>query len=129
MSSGASARPLPEGLLDALLQRAPLHVFVFDRGLSCRYAAPFGSAFLGLMREEMLGRAVAEIVPPVGNGLHSALERVAAEGATWRHPGYRYRHRGATGEMLYVWSVQAEPVAIERERGVLLMLQDVIDSV
>jgi nitrogen fixation/metabolism regulation signal transduction histidine kinase len=121
--------PLPGSLLDRVLISAPLHVFVFDRRLICRYAAPAGDRFLGRTRDQLVGCHAAEVVPSSGNGLQPALERVAAGGAIWQHPSYRYRHRTAAREMRYIWTVQARPLPIEDETGVLLMLQDVIDAV
>ena len=132
MSDELGGSLLSGSVLDELLQRTPLHIFLFDRMLSCRYAAPVGGAFLGLRREQLLGRAVTEILPPAGNGLHAALQRVAVDGLVWQHPHYRYSHQTVMGEVLSVWSIQAEQVAIragEDERGVLLILQDLIDCV
>jgi hypothetical protein len=119
----------PTPLWDLVLRLAPLHVFVFDAGLVCRYAAPLDGTFLGQPGERCLNRHASEFLPPATDGLGSALEGVLQEGAPWRTDHYRYSHRVGDAETVYTWAIEATPIQAPPHRGILLTLTDVLQLV
>jgi PAS domain S-box-containing protein len=119
----------PHAFWDRVLRAAPSHLFVFDTALICRYAAPAGEDFLGMPRDNLLGRHAAEILPPASNGLRPLLERAAFEGQEATVPQYRYTHRVGDAETIHVWSIQATPLRMNSYRGVLMALSDIVDLV
>lgn len=128
MTRSSEPQPL-RSLLDEALQRVPIHVFILDGALVCRYAAPAGETFLGLPRERLVGLDIGAILPPARNGLRPALHGAARQGVSWTHPAHEYRHQSDEGEVLYVWAIRVEPVALHDERGVLLTLQDIAEHI
>jgi hypothetical protein len=131
--------PLPAVLLESLLRQAPLDVLLFDMALRCRYAALAGETLFGRTAVELLGRPAAEILPPAGGELGSALRLAAEQAAGSQYPTYRYTFTepsqvdAATTQTLYCWSVHISPVLLhdyrgqEEFRGVLVTLADVQD--
>src|SRR5687768_15368499 len=77
-------QPVPRAVLDRLLQRTPVNVFLFDTNLVCCYAAPVGDHFLGRPRDDLTGRQAAEILPPAADGLAPVLERAARDAERWQ---------------------------------------------
>lgn len=128
MNAASEPQP-PRFVLDDILQRAPLHLFVLDRDLVCRYAAPVGDSFLGLPRADLVGLDIGDILPPARNGLRQSLHDAAHERKPWAHPQHEYRHPTEDGEVLYVWAVSVEPVALRDSQGVLLTLRDILEHV
>jgi PAS domain-containing protein len=119
----------PHAFWDLVLRLAPSHLFVFDTALICRYAAPADDHFLGVARDELVGRHATEVLPPASNGLRPLLERAAVEGRAGTVPQYRYTHRVEDAETVHLWAIQATPLRLEPYRGVLLTLSDVLDLV
>jgi signal transduction histidine kinase len=117
----------PHPLWDQVLRLTPIHVFIFDTALICRYAAPLDDVFLGSPRDQLLHRHVSEFFPPAASGLQLSLEQVAQQGVPWRRSGYRYTHRSGDAEMIHVWDIAASPMRLDAHRGVLLTLSDVLD--
>ena len=129
MNASSPSPTLPPPLLDRVLQQAPVDVLLFDTALVCRYAAPAEETLFGRTPEQLVGRHATEIFPPAADGLRPMLERAAQDAAGWRSPHYRYTYRESGSEMLFCWSIQVEPVAMENYRGVLVTLSDVQDLV
>jgi signal transduction histidine kinase len=117
----------PHPLWDQILRLTPVHVFVVDTALVCRYAAPVDDAFLGQPRDQLLHRHVAEFFPPAANGLRMPLERAVREGVPWRMSRFRYAHRSGDAEVVHIWNVHAGPLQLDQHRGALLTLADVLD--
>jgi PAS fold len=119
----------PHAFWDLVLRAAPSHLFVFDTALICRYAAPSGEEFLGIPRDDLLGRHAAEFLPPASDGLRPLLEQAVFEGKEASLPQYRYAHRVGDAETLHLWSVRATPLHLDSYRSVLLALSDIVNLV
>ena len=117
---------LSPDLSDVLLRLAPVNVLLLDRELVCRYAAPAGESICGWSREDVIGRPVAEVLPPARNGLGAVLRRAAEEARPWHHPEYRFtvaQQQNASG----CWSVAVDPVATPEFHGVLVSWTEIVE--
>ncbi len=109
----------PPPMWDAVLQQAPVHVWVFDTDLICRYAAPAAGNFLGRPPGAMLGRSAADLLPPAAGEVHHALERATA-GERWQHNAYRVH---CDGEECH-WQVAVRPLALSGARAISLCIAE-----
>jgi signal transduction histidine kinase len=119
----STAPPLPPSLYDTLLRLAPVNVFLFDRDLICRYAAPMGDALFGRPRESLLGLPAAEVWPPAATSLHPVLERAVRRGSRWQDPSYHFTHDA--GGTRQCWAILIEPITAADFRGVFVGWSDV----
>ncbi len=116
-------------LLDNLLRRAPLDVFLFDTDLICRYAAPAGDEFLGQRRDQFIGRHATEILAPAADRLRDALERALHERLPWQDHDFRFTVHGSSGKTSCCWAIEVEPMADEDYQGIMVTLADMTDLI
>jgi hypothetical protein len=97
--------PFDDPLMDGVLKALPVHVLYFDRGLICRYAAPYGERFLGRREEELLGRHAALIFP--GATVSPSLEATLDTGDPWRCDHLEYPAGPDAAWQGGVWRIDA----------------------
>lgn len=129
MNASAQMPEIPPPVFDMLLRRTPVHVFLFDPDLTCRYAAPVGDHFFGRRREDLVGHTAREILPLAAHDLCPTLERVAQERFACGHPGYQFTVHTTEGVARQAWAVDVQPMAVSGYRGVLLSWADLTDLV
>jgi hypothetical protein len=115
-------------LSDTLLRLAPVNVLLLDRDLVCRYAAPAGETLYGRRREDVIGRPVAEVLPPARNGLGAVLRRAAREASPWHDPEYYFADARGQTAVPECWSVAIDPVATPEFTGVLVSWTEIAEQ-
>jgi signal transduction histidine kinase len=91
-----------------MLIKVPVHIFVFDARLICRFAAPYGPAFLGRTNDQFVSAPALEIFARV-SAIVPRLLQVTQTGVTWAHPSLAYPADPAGQWPAGVWQVHMQP--------------------
>lgn len=94
--------------LQRLLLQAPMHIFVFDARLVCRFAAPHGPAFLGRTVDQLVSAPALEIFSRVATIVPRLLQ-VVQSGTSWVHPALAYPADPAGRWPAGAWQVHLQP--------------------
>jgi len=94
--------------LQQMLLLLPVHVFVFDARLVCRFAAPFGPSFLGRTVDQLVSTPALEIFSRVAAVVPRLLQ-VLQSGSTWMHPALSYPADPAGHWPAGAWKVHLQP--------------------
>ncbi len=94
--------------LQRMLMQLPVHVFIFDARLVCRFAAPSGPAFLGRTVDQLVSAPAMEIFARVG-AIVPRLLQVVQSGTTWMHPAMSYPADPAGQWPAGTWQIHAQP--------------------
>ncbi len=94
--------------LQRMLMQLPVHVFVFDARLVCRFAAPSGPAFLGRTVDQLVSVPAMEIFGRV-TAIVPRLLQVVQSGTAWMHPALSYPADPAGQWPAGTWQVHVQP--------------------
>lgn len=94
--------------LEQMLLLLPVHVFLFDTRLVCRFAAPSGPSFLGRTVDELVSAPAMEIFGRVAIMVPRLLQ-VAQSGTVWMHPSLAYPADPAGQWPAGTWQIHAQP--------------------
>jgi signal transduction histidine kinase len=105
-----------------------VHVFLFDRDLVCRYAAPAGDTFLGRPPARLVGRHADDVLLPVRGGLGPILEQALAYRISWQHDHVPLVTQDEDAGEPACWQVQVDPVEVNGDIAVLVSLLELDDT-
>ncbi|HZQ38630.1 MAG TPA: hypothetical protein VFD32_22080 [Dehalococcoidia bacterium] len=91
-----------------LLMQVPVHIFVFDARLVCRFAAPSGPAFLGRTVDQLVSAPALEVFSRA-SAIVPRLLQVIQSGTSWVHPALTYPADPSGQWPAGVWQVHVQP--------------------